>query len=84
MWPCPDKHPQGAVKKTTAMKTIRTQTRTRWPEPFAPAIRINRDPARPAPAGDQAGNDFLIINPRPDLLEPEPRGRFRPYPIDLP
>jgi len=66
------------------MKTIRTQTRTRWPEPFAPAIRQNRELARPAPATDYAGHDFLLINPRPDLLEPEPRGRFRPYPIDLP
>jgi len=64
------------------MKTTRTQTRTRWPEPFAPAPRIQREPARPAT--DITGNDFLIINPRPDLLEPEPRGRFRPYPIDLP
>ena len=64
------------------MKTIRTQTRTRWPEPFAPALRIQREPARPA--AFDTGNDFLIINPRPDLLEPEPQGRFRPYPIDLP
>ncbi|MFA6287859.1 MAG: hypothetical protein WC661_10790 [Opitutaceae bacterium] len=64
------------------MKTIRTQTRTRWPEPFGPAIRIQREPARPE--SNQARNDFLILNPRPDLLEPEPRGRFRPYPIDLP
>ena len=64
------------------MKTIRTQTRTRWPEPFAPAIRLTREPARAEP--DNARHDFLILNPRPDLLEPEPRGRFRPYPIDLP
>ncbi|HTJ79220.1 MAG TPA: hypothetical protein VL357_09505 [Rariglobus sp.] len=66
------------------MKTTRTQTRTRWPEPFGPATRQNREPARTAPATDYIPNDFLLINPRPDLLEPEPRGRFRPYPIDLP
>ena len=67
------------------MITTRTQTRTRWPEPFAPAIRITREPARTAaPTSDLAQNDFLLINPQPDLLEPEPRGRFRPYPIDLP
>ncbi len=66
------------------MKTNRIQTRTRWPEPFGAAPRLNREPARPAPAGDFARNDFLLLNPRPDLLEPERRGRFRPYPIDLP
>ncbi len=66
------------------MKTTRTQTRTRWPEPFGAAPRLNREPARHAPASDLAQNDFLLLNPRPDLLEPEPRGRFRPYPIDLP
>jgi hypothetical protein len=83
--PCPEQHPQGAVKtKPTAMKTIRTQTRTRWPEPFGLALRLNREPARITPATDIAQNDFLLMNPRPDLLEPEPGGRFRPYPIDLP
>ena len=69
------------------MKTTRTTTsRTRWPEPFGPAPRLNRELTRPAftLANNHAGHDFLVLNPRPDLLDPEPRGRFRPYPIDLP
>lgn len=65
------------------MNTTRIAQRTRRPEPFRPAFRINRAPERPAPAAGGAGHDFLIMNPRPDLIEPEPR-RFQTYSIDLP
>ena len=67
------------------MQTItRIQIRTRWPEPFGPAFRTQRELARLAPATDATRHDFLVLNPRPDLLEPEPLARFHPYPIDLP
>ena len=66
------------------MNTTRTKTRTRWPEPFGPALRFQRQPGQTEPRERHTCHDFFVINPRPDLLEPEPRARFRPYSIDLP
>ena len=44
--------------------------------PFGRAIRILPGrapaPARAEPAEDPAAHDFLVVNPRPDLLGPGP------------
>ncbi|MBW8780936.1 MAG: hypothetical protein JF599_03480 [Verrucomicrobia bacterium] len=66
------------------MKTNCSPLRISWPEPTGLALLPPIPPDRPAPQGP-AWNDFLVINPRPDLLEAElPTRFFRTYPIDIP
>ncbi len=61
--------------------TTRIQQRPRWPEPLGPrflqcdtcAPKRTRTAAPDMPVlPPEAGNDFLILNPNPELLAPEP------------
>lgn len=76
------------------MKTTRILPRPRWPEPLGPRFpRLKALDARPQPGPPampalppEAGHDFLVLNPRPELLEPDPPPAFLepgPPPPDL-
>jgi hypothetical protein len=65
------------------MKTTRLLPRTRWPE--LPRRPLNLEPTSlRLPSARPAAHDFLVLNPRPDLLNLEPAFHFQTYPVDLP
>lgn len=59
--------------KTTANTARPPQHgRPRWPEPLGRAPQPTTTTFLPELAPEPAGHDFLVMNPRPDLIEPPP------------
>lgn len=60
--------------KTYAIRPLKT-ARPRWPEPFGRPFAPTEVTTGKEPAPPDFGNDFLILNPRPDLIAPPPPPR---------